>query len=76
MTEAKKPWLLIVGGYKEDIENSFLAYNRGLERRFTVRLNIDGYNSEELFLILKKFISNDNWKIEDNSITKKLFNQI
>ena len=69
MTEAKKPWLLIVGGYKEDIEKSFLAYNRGLERRFTVRLNIDGYNAKELYLILKKFISDENWKIEDNSIT-------
>lgn len=71
MTEAKKPWLLIVGGYKEDIENSFLAYNKGLERRFTVRLNIAGYNATELFLILKKFIKDDNWNFEDNSIFEK-----
>ena len=69
MTEFKKPWLLIVGGYKEDIENSFLSYNRGLERRFTVRLNIDNYNSQELFLILQKFIKDDCWEIEPNSIT-------
>ena len=68
MTEAKKPWLLIVGGYKEDIESSFLSYNRGLERRFTVRLNIDSYSSNELYLILLKFIKDDNWIIEDNSV--------
>ena len=34
----KEPWLLIVGGYKEDIYNSFMCYNKGLERRFTVKL--------------------------------------
>jgi SpoVK/Ycf46/Vps4 family AAA+-type ATPase len=71
MTESKKPWLLIVGGYKEDIENSFLAYNRGLERRFTVKLNISGYNSNELFLILKKFIKDDKWELEEDSITEE-----
>ena len=69
MTREDKPWLLIVGGYKEDIEKSFLAFNKGLERRFTVRLNIDGYNAEELFHILMKFINDDKWKVENNSIT-------
>jgi len=68
MTEAKKPWLLIVGGYKEDIEKSFLAYNRGLERRFTVKLNIDGYNAKELYLILLKFIKDDGWGVEKDAI--------
>jgi len=69
MTEAKKPWLLIVGGYKEDIEKSFLSYNQGLERRFTVRMDLKGYNAKELFLILLKFIHDNNWEIEDNCIT-------
>lgn len=69
MTRDEKPWLLIVGGYKEDIEKSFLAFNKGLERRFTVRLNIEKYNAEELYLILLKFIKDDNWKVEENAIT-------
>ena len=69
MTEAKKPWLLIVGGYKDDIENSFLSYNQGLERRFTVRMNLKGYNGKELYLILLKFIKDSNWTIEENCIT-------
>ena len=68
MTEAKKPWLLIVGGYKEDIEKSFLAFNQGLERRFTVRMNLEGYNAEELYLILLKFIKDSGWNLEDNCI--------
>lgn len=69
MTREDKPWLLIVGGYKEDIQSSFLAYNKGLERRFTVRLNINGYNAEELYQILLKFIKDDKWNIEKNGLT-------
>jgi len=69
MTREDKPWLLIVGGYKEDIENSFLAFNKGLERRFTVKLNIEKYSAEELYLILLKFIKDDKWDIEDDAVT-------
>ena len=65
----KEPWLLIVGGYKEDIYNSFMCYNKGLERRFTVKLEINDYTSEELFKILHKFIDEDNFKLKDNALT-------
>ena len=71
MTRDEK-WLLIVGGYKEDIENSFLSYNRGLERRFTVKLNIESYNAEELFYIFEKFVKDGNWKIKDNKYVMDL----
>jgi len=65
----KEPWLLIIGGYKEDIYNSFMCYNKGLERRFTVKLEINNYSPEELFKILLKFVKDDGFKIEDMSIT-------
>lgn len=68
MTEAPKPWLLIIGGYKEDIEDSFLSYNKGLERRFTVRMNLKGYSAEELFKILLKFIKDDGWQLQKDCI--------
>lgn len=64
----KEPWLLIVGGYKEDIYNSFMCYNKGLERRFTVKLEINDYTSEELYKILLKFISEDNFNIDGDAI--------
>jgi stage V sporulation protein K len=65
MTNGKK-WLLIVGGYKEDIYKCFMSYNKGLERRFTVKLEINGYNDEELYKIFLKFVKDDNWEIESN----------
>jgi len=71
MSRTDKPWLLIVGGYKEDIEESFLAYNKGLERRFTVKLEINGYDESELLEILKSFITQEGWILEDNAINVK-----
>ena len=65
----KEPWLLIVGGYKEDIYNSFMCYNKGLERRFTVKLEINDYTSDELLQILNKFVREDNFKLDNNAIT-------
>ena len=71
MSRTDRPWLLIVGGYKEEIESDFLAYNKGLERRFTVKLEINGYDENELLEILLSFIKQEKWKIEDNAITSK-----
>jgi len=65
----KEPWLLIVGGYKEDIYNSFMCYNKGLERRFTVKLEINDYTAEELYKILLKFVNEENFKLEESAIT-------
>ena len=69
MSRTDMPWLLIVGGYKEEIEKEFLAYNRGLERRFTVKLEIKEYTAQELFEILMKFVKEEEWGIQDNAIT-------
>ena len=71
MSRTDRPWLLIVGGYKEEIEDSFLAYNKGLERRFTVKLEIKGYNENELYDILLSFIKQEKWDIEKDSINVK-----
>jgi SpoVK/Ycf46/Vps4 family AAA+-type ATPase len=71
MSRIDRPWLLIVGGYKEDIEESFLAFNKGLERRFTVKLEIKGYDEKELFDILNSFIIEEGWILDNNAITIK-----
>ena len=71
MSRTDRPWLLIVGGYKEEIEESFLAFNKGLERRFTIKLEINGYNETELLEILNSFIIQEKWELEDNAINEK-----
>jgi SpoVK/Ycf46/Vps4 family AAA+-type ATPase len=69
MTRLDHPWLLIIAGYKEEVTNSFLAYNPGLERRFTVKLDIKGYSANELLDILLKFIEDENWTVDKDAIT-------
>jgi Holliday junction resolvasome RuvABC ATP-dependent DNA helicase subunit len=70
MTRDEK-WLLIVAGYKEDIEESFLSLNKGLERRFTVKLDINSYTSDELFDILVKFVNDDKFLLDKDAIEVK-----
>jgi len=43
-----------------------MNYNKGLERRFTVKLEINGYTPEELFLIFKKMVEEDGWGLNNN----------
>ena len=69
MSRTDQPWLLIVGGYKEEIEKEFLAYNRGLERRFTVKLEINEYSASELYDILMKFVKEECWNLSPDAIT-------
>lgn len=63
MSRDDEPWLLIVGGYKDDIQKCFMRYNKGLERRFTISLEINSYTPEELFDIFKMMVKQDGWEL-------------
>jgi len=64
LTEKCDKFLCIVAGYKEDVEKCFFAYNKGLERRFTVRYQIDKYSIDDLSKMLEKFIRDESWRID------------
>lgn len=44
----RRDFLCIIAGYKDAIENCFLKYNEGLNRRFTFRYDIPSYKANEL----------------------------
>lgn len=74
LTEKSDKLLVIIAGYKEDINTCFFNYNRGLERRFSLRFDISAYKYDELFNIFKKFVSDSNYKLSDkitNDLIKK-----
>ena len=74
LTENKKNFLCIIAGYKDDITNCFLKYNKGLSRRFTFVYNIYKYTSNELVDIFKKKIENNkNINLDDNIKLNKIF---
>ena len=71
LTEKGDRFLCIIAGYKDDVDKCFFSYNKGLERRFPIRFNIEKYDEKELLEILMTFINEENWKIEKNAITAK-----
>ena len=74
LTEKSDKLLVIIAGYKEDINTCFFNYNKGLERRFSLRFDISAYKYNELFDIFKKFVSDSNYKLSDkitNELIKK-----
>ena len=74
LTEKSDKLLVIIAGYKEDINTCFFNYNKGLERRFSLRFDISAYKYNELFDIFKKFVSDSNYELSDkitNELIKK-----
>jgi SpoVK/Ycf46/Vps4 family AAA+-type ATPase len=72
LTENKAEYICIIAGYKQDIEDCFLSYNKGLERRFPIRFTICKYTAEELFEIFKKKVNDIKWLLDDK-ITVEFF---
>jgi len=61
-----KNFICIIAGYKKDTEKRFFEKNPGLKRRFAYFFNIDKYNENDLFLILKRKVNYINWCFDVN----------
>ena len=61
LTEKCSDLLCIIAGYKTDIEEYFFSSNKGLERRFAFKFNIEGYSYEELFNIYCDKMKLEGW---------------
>jgi len=66
----KERLMIIIAGYKDELQNCFFSYNKGLESRFPWRYETDKYNAFELSQIIKKKIYEINWTLSE-SITEK-----
>ena len=72
LSDHKDDLMVIIAGYKEELEKCFFAYNSGLTSRFTWRFKTDDYTYQELFLIFKKKVNDINWSLSDK-ITDEWF---
>lgn len=68
----KKNTVVIIAGYKEQLNESFFNYNPGLNRRFKMRLNVDTYDAKELRQIFIKKLKENKWDIFDNDEEKQI----
>ena len=71
LTEKKKT-VVIIAGYKEQLDESFFSYNPGLARRFKMRLSLDDYNHEELRKIYLKKLKDNDWLVMNDDIEKNI----
>lgn len=78
MSHHKHELMVIVAGYKEEMENLFFTSNKGLNSRFIWRFQIDPYNYKELYQIFKKKILEIEWSLcedfNDKWFEKKMEN--
>ena len=66
--------MVIIAGYKEELEETFFRANRGLESRFIWRFMMDKYTPAEMMKIFKKKVAENEWSFEDeDKITEKWF---
>ena len=75
----KKNTVLIIAGYKDQLNESFFNYNPGLARRFKMRMSIDKYTPSELRKIYLKKLEENEWGIykddEENEIPVSFFDK-
>jgi len=64
-------FILMIAGYKEDLQRSFFSLNDGLERRFTIHFTMDEYSSAELIEIFKKKTREAGWSMCDNALSEE-----
>ena len=64
LSKHKGELMVIIAGYKDEIEKVFFKANKGLESRFIWRFNLEKYNYRELISIFKKKIAENNWSVD------------
>lgn len=70
LSKHKDELMVIVAGYKEELDNTFFKANKGLNSRFIWRFYLDKYEYGELKEIFLKKIKENNWTldIEENEL--------
>jgi SpoVK/Ycf46/Vps4 family AAA+-type ATPase len=58
----KDDLMVIIAGYKQELDTCFFSYNKGLESRFTWSYETEKYSGQQLHDILVKKISESGWK--------------
>ena len=74
LSDHKQNLMVIIAGYEKELKSCFFDYNKGLESRFTWRFKTTDYDSDELYDIFVKKVTDSGWSIsKTNYITKCWF---
>jgi hypothetical protein len=70
LTEHKRDLVLIIAGYRNDLQSCFFGVNQGLARRFPWIYDIEKYTDVQLQKILIKQITESGWGFAENDPQK------
>ena len=66
LSDHKSELMVIIAGYKEELDKCFLVIIQVSESRFAWKFEISPYNAEELTQIFKKKINDASWFLDSN----------
>ena len=66
LSEHTENFVMIIAGYKDDVERYFFDMNPGLRRRFPWRYEVKDYTPKQLIQIFKYQVYENDWDFEDN----------
>ena len=75
LSNHKNELMVIIAGYEDELNETIFRVNQGMESRFIWRFKIDEYNPAQLMHIFKKKVAEQEWTIEENTITEKWFSE-
>lgn len=64
ISEEKGKTIVIIAGYKDELQNQFFSVNPGLKRRFQWKFTIEKYDYMDLYNIFKLQLSSKKWTVE------------
>lgn len=73
MSDHKSELMVIIAGYKNELDECFFSINKGLESRFTWRFETDDYNPSELKQIFEKKVLEAGWSFETDFSLKDIW---
>ena len=69
----RRDFILIIAGYKNDLENRFFKGNQGLKSRFGLFIELESYTNTEMSKIFKSKIKKFNWNLSNNTMLDNFF---
>ena len=64
LSDYKNDIMVIIAGYKEELDNCFFSYNPGLASRFAWQFEIKEYDAEQLSKIFRKKVEDAGWILD------------
>lgn len=75
LSNHKRDLMVIIAGYRDELDACFFSYNPGLESRFAWQFEIHEYNANQLSLIFKKKVLDAKWELETGIANEKWFEE-